>query len=264
MCIKGIVNKDSDMMYAGNISGNNAGEVWVDDVSNPAFCVVWSKFLEGFHFMGSPYSQIGKPRLRAFVEDIIIPFLKDKEMSCCEFSCDSQELIPFVFDVLSNYKIDRGKQYVYRLHDKNNINTNIPCPEGYDIFEINERFINKELLSVDNRDAIYTDIEKAWGSVERFIQRGKGYAAIQNNRICSFATTHFRYKDIYSIGTETFEPYKQKGLSSFLSMSLIKNLASQCADIWWDCMESNIASQRTAIKTGLTFDHEYEVFWFNI
>ena len=259
-----IVNKDSDMMYAGVVSGNNTGEIWVDDISNPAFCVVWSEHLGGFHFMGSRHPKISKPELAAFVENTLIPFLKDKELSYCEFSCDSQEWAPFVVDALSKYKVDKSKQFVYKLHDKNSIDKNVSCPIGYDIFKLNESFVYDKLMSLENSEVIIDDIKKTWESLDKFIKLGKGYAAIQSSRICSFAITRFLYTDIYSIGTETLDPHKQKGLSGFLSMSLINDIANQGANIWWDCMEDNIASQKTAVKIGLAFEHEYEIFWFNI
>lgn len=252
------------MMYAGIVSGNNAGDVWVDSLTNPAFCAVWSNHLGGFHFMGSSYSHVSKSKLLTFVENTVIPFLADKKANYCEFSCDSQEWIPYIMDTLSKYKINRGKQYVYKLPNKNNVNREIPRPVNYNVFEINSDFVSKELLNLENSEALYTDIEQTWERVEKFIKHGKGFVAIQNNKVCSFAITRFRYKDTYCIGVETFDPHKQKGLSGYLSMLLIKNIVNQGADIWWDCMADNIASQKTAMKIGLTFDHEYEIFWFDI
>ena len=41
-----IVNPNSDMMYAGVVSGNNVGMMWADDIFDPAFCVVWSEHLK--------------------------------------------------------------------------------------------------------------------------------------------------------------------------------------------------------------------------
>ena len=98
----------------------------------------------------------------------------------------------------------------------------------------------------------------------KFLEFGKGFVATQGNNICSIALTRFLYNDVHSIGTETYDPHKKKGLSTFLSMTLFNCIVSHGADIWWDCMESNIASQKTALKTGLIFDYEYEIAWFNL
>ena len=174
------------------------------------------------------------------------------------------EWTPFILEIFSKYRIKNSKQYVYKLPHKDSINLKISRPLGYDVFEINNSFVNNELMMMENRDVIFTKIEKTWACMDKFIEYGKGFVATQNNKICGFSKTGTLYKNVYSIGVETFEPHRQKGLSSFLSMSLISNIVNQGASVWWDCMESNIASQRTAQKVGLTFDHEYEIFWFDI
>jgi len=259
-----IINTSSDMMYAGIVSGNNIGVIWADDISNPAFCMIWSEHLKGFHFMGSCYGHINKNDLRTFIDDTIISFLRNKNINFFEFSCDSHEWFPFICDILSNREIKEYKQYYYKLVDPKNINKDINLPAGYDVFEMNEDFIYGRLKNIENREVIQFDIEETWGNVSKFIKYGTGYLAVQNNRICSFVSTRFRYKDNYSIGADTYDPHKKKGLSSFLSVSLFNNIIKNNGNIWWDCSAENIASQKTACKAGLTFSHEYEVRWFDV
>ncbi|BAH41933.1 GNAT family N-acetyltransferase [Brevibacillus sp. RS1.1] len=67
----------------------------------------------------------------------------------------------------------------------------------------------------------------------------------------------------HAIGVETLEPYRQKGLSSTLAYQLKNRLHQEAATVWWDCMDSNIASQKTAEKAGLHLSHRYEIAWFS-
>ena len=238
-----IVNKNSDMMYAGIVSGNNVGEIWADDLSNPAFGMVWSDYLEGFHFMGSSCAHINMAKLRAFIDGTILLFLKNKNINYFEFSCDHKEWIRIICEMLSGYKMSKGKQRVYKLLNKNDLNKNITLPTGYNIFDMREI---EKFKHMDNYEKIESDIIKVWGSIAKFVELGKGFAAIQGTSICGFASTHFMYNNTYSIGVETYDPHKQKGVSSYLSKVLFEQLVNQDANIWWDCMESNIASQKTA------------------
>jgi len=247
-------------MYSGIVAGNNNGNVWVDNISNPAFCMVWSEYLEGFHFMGSRCNHINKLELQAFIEDTIIPFLSAKGISCFEFSCDFRNWMPIICEMLPKFEIKKNKQHVYRLANKNNINTGLTLPGGYELLSL----ASDSVAKTENYEIIKIDLEKAWGNINNFLRFGKGFAAIKNNQICSFTSTHFLYNNIFSFGTETYYPHKKKGLSGFLSVTLLNSIINQGADIWWDCMESNIASQKTAQKVGLTFDHEYEVGWFKL
>ena len=259
-----LLNNHSDMMYAGVISGNNNGTVWVDDVSNPTFCIAWSEFLEGFHFMGSGCSHMNNVDINTFVDNTATPFLRAKNKNTFEFSCDSREWIPSICEMFKQRKVDSSKQYVYKLAHTDNLHRNMANPKGYEILEINENSINEILVDMENYEELQSDIKKAWGSVPIFLEMGKGFVAIQKKIICSFASTHFLYKNTHSIGTKTFDTYKRNGLSSFLSMTLIDRLVNNGSEIWWDCMDSNIASQKTAEKVGLTFSHEYEIFWFDL
>ena len=259
-----IITPNSDIMYAGIVSGNNVGEIWADDVSNPAFCMVWSEYLEGFHFMGSRCDHINIAELQNFIENTIIQFLKSKNIRYFEFSCDSKAWMPIICEMLSSRKLSKAKQYVYTLARKSELNTDIMPPVGYDVFEINEHFVNNRFKHMENYEIIKSDIINVWGSVSKFLECGKGFAAVQNDSICSIALTRFLYNDIHSIGAETYDPHKKKGLSAYLSMALFKDIIRHGANIWWDCMESNVASQKTAQKTGLIFDYEYEIAWFNL
>jgi len=259
-----IINENSDMMYAGIVSGNNAGEVWADNILNPAFCIVWSEYLEGFHFMGTRYNHMDITKLQAFIDNTLIQFLKSKNIHDFEFSCDSRTWMPVICEMLLTRELNKSKQYVYKLAHKSDINTDLTLPAGYDIFEINENFVNNSFEHMENYKEIQSDIIKVWGSMTKFIELGKGFIATKKNNICSIALTRFLYNDVYSIGIETYDLHKNKGLSAFLSMTLFNCIVNHGATIWWDCMESNIASQKTAQKAGLIFDYEYEIAWFNL
>ena len=198
-----IVNANSDMMYAGIVSGNNAGEVWADNISNPMFCMVWSEYLEGFHFMGSSYTYIDIVKLQTFIERTIIQFLKDKNIQYFEFSCDIKEWMPIIYEMLANYELSKSKQYVYKLAHKSDLNTDIIFPVGYDVLEIDENFVNDRFELMENHEAIQSDIIKVWGSMTKFLEFGRGFVVAQGNTICSIALTRFLFNNVYSIGVET-------------------------------------------------------------
>ena len=198
-----ITSKNSNMSFAGILAGNNIGEVWADDLSNPAFCLVWSEYVEGFHFMGSRYAHTNELELWAFIEDTIIPFLKSKKMEYMEFSCDSPEWIPFICKVFSTREINKWKQFTYTLVQHSNLNISLTLSAGYEAIKIDADFISNKLADMENPEIIRTEIEKAWGSVAKFFECGKGFAAVHGTQICSFATTESVYGDTYGISIKT-------------------------------------------------------------
>ena len=259
-----IVRPNSDIMYAGIVSGNNVGVVWADDVFCPVFCIIWSEHLKGFHFMGRDYKHVNKEDLKKFIDSTLIPFLRNINLRDFEFSCDSPELIPFVCDIFLDFDLKRYKQYVYKLEKVKDINNEIVAPVGYEVYNINEDFIYNKLKNIKNPEVVQSDIDENWGSVSNFIKHGKGFIAAKDNMICSLVMTRFLYNGTHCIGTETFASHKNKGLASALAVSIFNGIVKDGGSIWWDCSADNIASQKTACKAGLVFSHEYEVFWFKL
>lgn len=93
---------------------------------------------------------------------------------------------------------------------------------------------------------------------------GNGYAAVNEEKIVSLVITSSLYDNTVSMSVETLEQHRRKGLAGTLAKMLLKELYYKGHSIWWDCMDSNIASQKTAESAGLILDHKYKVCWFNI
>ncbi|WP_232697536.1 GNAT family N-acetyltransferase [Brevibacillus daliensis] len=260
-----IVNVDSDMMFAGVVVGNNPGEVWVDNNLNPSSAIVWSSGLGSFNFMGSARNTYFNQSIEMLIDNEIIPFLKSKDTNSFEFSVDSKDWYPTIYQVFGNRKIDESFQYVY----KSNINTNeilfTDILEPFRALEIDEiLFLELNNGEIKNADFLINYIEQYWGTFKNYLGKGYGYVALtEKKEIVSIATSSFMFSSTHAIGVETLEDYKRQGLSSSLMKLLVKKYNENNIAAWWDCMESNIASQKTAEKAGLFKAHSYKINWFN-
>ncbi|QDM43934.1 GNAT family N-acetyltransferase [Paenibacillus thiaminolyticus] len=61
----------------------------------------------------------------------------------------------------------------------------------------------------------------------------------------------------------TKENNQRQGLSTSLVKLLLHKFNEKQIIAWWECMESNIASQKTAEKAGLCKTHRYKINWFS-
>lgn len=260
-----LIQSYSDMMFAGVVVGNNAGRVWVDNLENPASAIVWSDGLQCFQFMGSKTNQVFYKKLNTFIENTIISFLKEKKLDFFEFSADLEELYPLIYNALSGREIKENWQHVYKSNANPLGNNKVTIPKPYCLHQIDRSFLssisNEKMVS--NPEFLINYIEQFWGSVENFLNLGYCYGAINEGKIVSFGITSFLYDKTFSIGVETLEQHRRKGLASTLVNILLIELYSKGYNVWWDCMDSNIASQKTAQSTGLILDHKYKVCWFN-
>jgi GNAT superfamily N-acetyltransferase len=259
-----IINRDSDMQFAGVAIGNNNGQVWTDSAEEPTLAVIWSEGIKGFQFMGSANNTEFNNQLKDFIEIELLDFLKAKGLDCLEYASDSEEWYPVIANAIAGREIEESYQYVFRPDASQVEAEEKALPKSYSIYQIDKCFVesieNNEMFS--NTEFLINYIKLFWGSVEKFIDVGYGYAAVEGDQIVSFAITSLLFRKTFSIGIETLKEHRRKGLASCLTKKLVKALYEKGYDIWWDCMESNIASQGTAKNAGLVFDHKYKLCEF--
>ncbi|GGE79327.1 GNAT family N-acetyltransferase [Priestia taiwanensis] len=250
------ITETSDKSFAAVAIGNSPGEMWVDDEKSPSSALVWSNGLACFQFMGKGSALFTE----AFVQAEIIPFLQEKEISYFEFALDSEGWEDVVFHVLRDRKIEGDGQYVYKS------DWTSPAKEIREITDFTFVEITAHLLEnkeIRNREFMTNYLIQYWGSIEAFIEKGDGYIALtKENEVASIAIVTDVYETTHTIGVVTVEAYRQRGLSSSLTILLVNLLRTKKLHVWWDCMEENIASQKTAEKAGLVRSHSYRVYWF--
>ena len=257
-----IICAGSDMSFAGIVCGSNSGEVWVDSLESPAIAMVWSEHLQCFQWMGSPAGCFPATGLDDFMNDEIPAFAMEKGLDYVEYACDNAQWYTFVLNALPKYSIEESWQLVYKW--PLDVNTSDPfaeLPSGYQMHRIDAGFLHAIAggSKVNNPGFLLDMLIPCWGDQNDFLRLGNGYVAMHEGDIVSVAFTDSRYLDTCTIGVETMEQHRKKGLSSTLAKALIRDLRGQHMNVWWDCMECNTASQKTAEKAGLVFDHRYKV-----
>ncbi|MCR8846423.1 GNAT family N-acetyltransferase [Paenibacillus sp. SC116] len=260
-----LITSSSDMMFAGVVAGDNPGEVWVDDELNPSSALVWSSGLGCFTFMGDARNHAFNQSIEKLIEDEVIPFLKHKDVSYFEFSVDSEDWYPALYEYIGNRKIDKSYQYVYKSTMEPVQASSSDAIGDFKVVEINETLLLElDKRELKNADFLVNYIEQYWGTISNYIENGYGYAALSEmNEVASIAVSSAKFQSTQSIGVETLENYQRQGLSGSLVTLLLQKF-NECQIIaWWDCMESNIASQKTAEKAGLSRSHRYQINWFH-
>lgn len=260
-----LVRIDSDMMFAGVVAGNNPGKVWVDNQSAPSSAIVWSSGLGGFSFMGSASNSSFNGSIAMLIDNEIIPFLKSKDINHFEFSVDSEDWYPTIYQVIGNRRIDESFQYVYKSNFEVNGSICTDHIEPFRTVEINEALLldlnNGEMK---NADFLINYLQQYWGTLHHYLGKGYGYAALtEEQEIVSIAVSSAMFNATHVIGVETLGDYQRRGLSNSLVKLLLKKFKEKDISAWWDCMECNIASQKTAEKAGLLKAYRYKINWFN-
>ena len=256
---KAIVNKCSDMSYAGVLTGNNPGEVWVDNLESPKAAIVFFNGQGGFQFMGEFSETFMRDNLESFVDVTAKEFLKGKA-NWFDFAFDDEKCLELSKDILGDRKIYESTQLVYRLKNKpHGRQANWPSRTSPGI-AIDRGFIsNIKNGAVSNPEFLLDYIKVWWGSTENYLEKGYGSTTVKDGKIVSYAISSAAYGDVQAIGVETLKEYRKKGLASSLVSSLLQVFKEKGIDPWWDCSEDNFASEKTALKNGLELDYKYKV-----
>lgn len=260
-----LLHDKSDVMFAGVVAGNHPGFIWVDDPDKPSCALVWSTGLNGFAYLGEPSKSIQPAAFTTFFQTQIGPLLQQKDLAYFEFSRESKDWDTLLTPIMHNNSLKTNTQIVYRSSLDQGEEPSHAIPAPFYSIELGEGFLRgRDTVIPSNLDFVTNYLHEYWYSIDDFLEKGYGYAALTtDHEVASICMSTAVYQLNHAIGVETLEPYRQKGLSSALTEQLRNRLHQEGITVWWDCMDSNIASQKTAEKAGLHVSHRYEVAWFS-
>lgn len=254
-----IANKCSCPSFTSVLAGNSAGEIWVDNLENPSFALVYSEPVGGFSILGKFNNQEGYLRFKSFAEGELFKELKANDTTTFEFSVDLISIEEDILKLFDQYDINVEQELTYMREPIQKVEIINKAP-NYDFLEVNEKCISNDFA---NRDFMYNRILEAWGSIEEYLKHGTGFIAVENNKIISIILGTAYYDKKLAIDIETLEEYQKKGIATKLTELLINNCKNKNVTAYWNCMKSNIASEKTAARAGFNFICERNFFYFN-
>lgn len=120
---------------------------------------------------------------------------------------------------------------------------NVPqLPDGFELTEINAQLLEK----ISGR----VIPASSWDSSESFLAKGKGFCVVHNETPAAWAFSSAVSDLEIDIGIETLENFRGKGLASVVAGKMAEYVLSIGKKPTWACHGGNIASQKTAERTG--------------
>ncbi|MBR5094722.1 MAG: GNAT family N-acetyltransferase [Oscillospiraceae bacterium] len=123
-------------------------------------------------------------------------------------------------------------------------------PDGYAFREI-----DGELYDLCLKDVLFEDCVSVFGSKERYLELGRGFAVMKDGKIVSAASSYSRYRNGIDIEIDTVKEERHKGLGSAVAAKLILACLDEGLYPAWDA--ANKMSVRLAEKLGYDFSREY-------
>lgn len=243
------------------LAGNNPGWVFVDSLVNPRTALVWSKGIRGFYFVGDPGNPEFNPYINKCIDDIIRNRAIESGLDCFEFSGDCIEWDGTLEKIFEHRGLEKSHQCVYKLNqNKWEQHKNSTLDEKFTLRRVDNELLND--ANIRNLEFITAEITKWWDTLEDYMNNTFGYCIIDNDIITSYCLTNFVFENTHTIGIETLEDYKRKGLARVTSEAFIFNCIITGLNPYWDCMYTNNASRSLVEKLEFYLDHVYSLYRF--
>lgn len=241
------------------INNNNPGKIYVDDEDKPKTALVWNQGMQGFYFIGDDNNDNFLGNIKGYINDRIINKLKSKGINWFEISGVNDRWNKRIEELFRDRGIKYGYQLAYALDNNKSIYKK-GLIDGYDIRKLDESIFD---VKVNNLDFVINELELFWGTMNKFLDNGICYYAIEDNKIVSMCYSGFKADKIQTIGIETLKEYRRKNYAYVLACKFIVDCYKRDIIPYWDCSEENIGSKKLAEKLGFEKNGQYRCYWFN-
>lgn len=254
-----IISKDSPS-FSGIVSGECLGEIWVDNVENPHLAVVYSTAVEGFTILGE--LPIGKSysQFICFLVETLFVQLKDSGWSYFDFSIDSEIVKAAVFEGLGDR--DLQSEVEYSFHKKNKMNNIQTLPTGYELIAVDAVFLEKiKRKTIKQGEFLTNRLKISFPSYQEFLDRSVAFVAVWDHEIVAIIIGTGIFENRIAVDIETASEHQQKGIACSLTQVFVNTCIDKGFIVQWDCMSSNIASNKVARKVGMELFRENRIYF---
>jgi hypothetical protein len=124
-------------------------------------------------------------------------------------------------------------------------------PAGFELKRLDRELA--EQLPADTGNAYFFE---NFHTIADFLQRGLGYAVLQQGKIVSAATSMAQCQRAIDIEIETVAGYQKRGLATVGAARLVAHCLERGIEPCW--LAANLASERLALKLGYVRGERYE------
>jgi RimJ/RimL family protein N-acetyltransferase len=247
------------MVLASVVEGNTEAQLWyASQPGNNVVCLLWDKGNNVFYLSGELV-------LSETIEDLtslLHTYIKEKaimeRLSYFKVKPLSSLLENSITEIFRDIPLHKTNKLFYTFLAKS-VKTN-PNPG---LENIQYHPIDANLLEVgrfENSQYVRSEIEWMWPSLERFLEKGFGTAAVNDGSIICWCTAEYVSRSKCGIGIEVIDEFQNKGIATATASHFLEHCLNQNIVAHWECDKENIGSVRVAEKVGFEKIEE-TVFW---
>jgi GNAT superfamily N-acetyltransferase len=105
----------------------------------------------------------------------------------------------------------------------------------------------------------YSDTLHAFGSIDRWVENGIGYAIHIGDELVAESVAGPRVEELLEMGVTVREAHRRKGLGTLVSLAVARACEERGDEVWWNANASNAPSIAIARRLGFGTERRYEV-----
>lgn len=247
------------MVLASVVEGNTEAQLWyTSQPENNGVCLLWDKGNNVFYLSG----QLVLSETIKDLASLINTYVNEKAIKerLCYFKVKtlSSSLENPIKDIFQNIPLHKTDKLFYTFRTK--MVKAIPPPrlEGIQYHPIDADILEEGRF--ENNHYVKSEIEWMWPSLERFLEKGFGTAAVIDARVICWCTAEYVSKSKCGIGIEVIDEFQNKGVATATAAHFLEHCLNQNIVAHWECDKDNMGSVRVAERVGFEKIEE-TVFW---
>ena len=138
----------------------------------------------------------------------------------------------------------------YALGERKALSVPPPALEDVRFLAIDADLLQREDLR--NLERVRAEVEWMWPSLDRYVERGFGCAALCGGAVVCWCTAEYVSADRCGIGIETLPAFQNKGVGTGAAACFVRACLDRGIIPHWECHRGNAASIRVAEKLGFS------------
>ncbi|MEO4051906.1 GNAT family N-acetyltransferase [Solibacillus sp. CAU 1738] len=221
------------------------GTAWVDDLENPTVAQITVGIF--VFFAGNPNTKEAKELLYN-LPDFTLAIVESEEW---------KNLIETVHngatEKFQRHRFKKNPEHLDRKHIQNLLSL---LPEGYEI-----KRIDRNIAKSPSFHELSEDFISQFDSIDDFINRGVGYAILNEGQVVSAATSFSIYDDGIEVEVASHPSHRRKGLATVVASALILDCLDRGKYPSWDGANSEFVE--LAQKLGYIFKESYDTYFID-
>ncbi len=244
---------------SGILDGTCKGKVWYFPEEEPKLAVVYSYCVGGCAIFGEipKYEDV---KVNEFFDKVFCE-LKEMGMDAFEFTADNPILYEQVKHLFEEKEIYSEQEYSYRKID---YIEEVEISDEYQFVKVDKNLLQKlKENEYTNGSTLLEWIDNSWKDADKFLEVSRACIAIYEKKVVGMIFGSAKFQQYIVVDIEVDEAHRRKGIGRRLTQEFVNDCIDDQMVVQWDCVESNIASQRLAKVSGFHKFHERTVYWFD-